>query len=236
MELIKEKWTEKDSIEFLNYLTHFSKGKEKAEWEKRIVNTKMQCLAVPSKEVKLIVKEISKGDFLSFVDLWQWDNLTVAMINGNLICKIKNFNEFKKYLTIYANKIDNWALCDILKFNVEKRGEEECFNLAKEFVKSAKPFVRRAGIKIMFEFTSNCNYTDKIFQVLNEFNKEKNYYVNMINAWLLAELFVKQRDKTLNFLKSNNLNSFTQNKAISKCRDSFRVSKNDKEMLLNLKK
>ena len=57
----------------------------------------------------------------------------------------------------------------------------------------------------------------------------------MSNAWLLCEFMIKQRDKTLHYLKSNNLNKFTINKAISKCRDSFRVSKEDKELLLKYK-
>ena len=58
----------------------------------------------------------------------------------------------------------------------------------------------------------------------------------MINAWLVCELFIKRREKTLKFLQNNRLNSFTINKAISKCRDSFRVSNADKKMLLDFKK
>jgi hypothetical protein len=71
---------------------------------------------------------------------------------------------------------------------------------------------------------------------INEFEKETEYYVNMINAWLICELFIKKREETIEFLKDNKLNKFTINKAISKCRDSYRVSKEDKEMLLKFKK
>ena len=38
------------------------------------------------------------------------------------------------------------------------------------------------------------------------------------------------------YLNKNKLNKFTINKAISKCRDSYRVTKEDKEMLLQYKK
>ena len=38
------------------------------------------------------------------------------------------------------------------------------------------------------------------------------------------------------YLENHNLNTFTINKAISKCRDSYRVSKEDKEVLLKYKK
>ena len=58
----------------------------------------------------------------------------------------------------------------------------------------------------------------------------------MMNAWLLCNLFIKRREKTISFLQNNKLNKFTINKGISKCRDSFRVSKEDKEYLLRFKK
>jgi hypothetical protein len=53
-----------------------------------------------------------------------------------------------------------------------------------------------------------------------------------MNSWLFCECFIKRRDKTIEFLKNHKLNKFTINKGISKCRDSYRVSKEDKEMLM----
>ena len=58
----------------------------------------------------------------------------------------------------------------------------------------------------------------------------------MANAWLICECFVKCRKETLEFLKKHKLNTFTINKFISKCRDSYRVSNEDKELLKQLYK
>ena len=57
----------------------------------------------------------------------------------------------------------------------------------------------------------------------------------MAKAWLLAEAFVKFREPTLAILQTQSLPKFIQNKAIQKIRESYRVSKADKELLLNLK-
>lgn len=231
MELVREKWTRNDVLNFQKYLLTFSKGKEKGEWEKRIINTKLSCIAVPAPDVKKITNQIAKGNFLEFLDLWIWDNFTNTSINGGLICKIKDFNLMKKYLLTYADKADNWATCDLLKFNIKEGNKPQYFELCKELIKSKKPFVRRIGITILFKFVDDDNYIEKIFEILNSFENETEYYVNMVNAWLVAECFTKQREKTLAFLNSHKLNQFTINKAISKCRDSFRVSAEDKEML-----
>ena len=78
-------------------------------------------------------------------------------------------------------------------------------------------------------------FLNDIFKVLNSFKTEEHYYVNMMLAWLLSECFVKYREETFEFLKKHKLNKFVINKGISKCRDSFRVSKEDKEFLLKYK-
>ena len=55
-------------------------------------------------------------------------------------------------------------------------------------------------------------------------------------AWLLCELFIYQREKTLNYLKDSKLNSFVINKDISKSRDSYRIYNKDKQLLINYKR
>lgn len=234
MELIKTNWTKEDGKEFIKYLESL-KREEKIDWTKNIVNTNMKVLAIKSPEINFIVKQIKKGNFLSFLDLNLNKYYENTIINGNLIASIKEFDLMKKYLDNYIQKVDNWASCDTLKFNV-KNNEENFMELTKTYIKSEFPFVRRIGMLILFKFIDNDKYIGEIYNILNKFQKETEYYVNMMNAWILCELFIKRRDKTLEFLANNKLNNFTINKAISKCRDSFRVSIEDKELLLQFKR
>ena len=62
------------------------------------------------------------------------------------------------------------------------------------------------------------------------------YYINMAEAWLVCEMYIKFPIETLGFIKDNKMNTFTHNKSISKIRDSYRVSKDEKEFLNTLKK
>ena len=231
---IKENWKVEDKTKFNEYLISLG-NKEKVVWTTKIINTKKPLLAIKTPVLKNIAKEISKGNFLAFLDLNINTYYENDVINGNLICKIKEFDLQKKYLDKYVLGIDNWSSCDLLSFNIKGK-EEKYFNLATAYLKSNKPLVRRVGFKIFFEFLNDCYYVDKIFKILNTFTNEEEYYVNMIISWLVCELFIKQREKTIEFLKTNKLNSFQINKAISKCRDSFRVSKEDKENLLEFRK
>lgn len=231
MNLVKDNWTKKDGEDFIEYLESL-KNPDKVEWSKNILNTNMSVLAIKTAVIKDIVKEIYKGNFISFLDLNLNNYFENTSINGSLITKIKDFDLMKRYLDNYISEIDNWASCDLLSFEVEGR-EKEYFDLSLEYIKNDKPFIRRVGLVILFNFISNDNYIDKIFDILNRFYKEEHYYVNMMNAWILCECFIKRREKAIEFLKTHKLNKFTINKGISKCRDSFRVSKEDKEMLIS---
>lgn len=224
----------KNIDEFQSYLKSLE-NKEKIERSKIITKTTLPVLGINNPTLKNIAKDIYKNDFLNFLDLMIWDYYENTIINGYLINKIKDFNTFKHYLDIYSKKIDNWASCDVLKFNV-KNNEESFFNLSLEYSQSNLPFVRRIGMYILFDFIKIDNYINKIFHQLDTFTYEEHYYVNMMNAWLLCECFIKQRDLTLKYLNNHKLNTFTINKAIQKCRESYRVNKEDKELLLKYKK
>ncbi|HNZ78136.1 MAG TPA: DNA alkylation repair protein [Bacilli bacterium] len=233
MELVKDLWEEKDIPEFQEYLKTFCNF-EKIEWSKNLLNTEMPVLAMKNREIRKLAKEIAKGNYLSFLDLMIWEYFENTVINGILISRIDDFDLQVKYLNIYGAKADNWATCDLLSFQVKGK-EEKYFNLVLDYIQSEKPFVRRIGMSILFKFIEKEEYIEKIFDLLDRFTEEEHYYVNMMNAWLLCECFIKQREKTLRYLERHHLNKFTINKGIQKCQDSFRVSPEDKEMLLKYK-
>jgi 3-methyladenine DNA glycosylase AlkD len=66
--------------------------------------------------------------------------------------------------------------------------------------------------------------------------KSDKFYVNMAQAWLISEMYIKYPGMTKEFLKSNNLNDFTQNKAISKIKESFRANEEEKKLLNDFKR
>ncbi|MGN1061746.1 MAG: hypothetical protein ACI4RO_01335 [Candidatus Scatosoma sp.] len=244
MKLNKEFWTEEDGEEFQKYLLTFSKGEEKGAWEKRIVNTALPAIAVPCTETDRIVRGIAKGNFLSFLNLDLREYHTNVLINGKLIGKIENFDEMKRRLIDYDVLADNWAATDCIKFKITEKNKEDFFDLASEMLKdTAHTFVRRQGLIILLKLTAFSEYIGGILRAADSLEGETEYYVNMANAWLICECFTRAREQTLAYLQCGvngngapKLNAFTLNKAISKCRESFRVSAEDKQALLRFKK
>ena len=67
MELVKEKWSKKDTQEFDKYLYSIRK-EDKIEFTKKTVNTSMTTLGIPTPQLRAIAKEIIKGNYISFLD------------------------------------------------------------------------------------------------------------------------------------------------------------------------
>lgn len=234
MELVKDKWNSIDIAEFYELLESM-KNDDRIEWTKRNINTKMNLLAIKIPVLKKIASEIYKGNFLSFLDQKPYKYFESIAICGFLIPKIDNFEIMKQYLKCYSEKADNWSLTDELKFKTKNK-EDLFFNLSNEYLKSHHPFQRRIGFIILFCFVNDEKYLAEILKIIDCFYFEENYYVNMIIAWIICEMFIKHRNRTLKYLKNHNLNTFTINKAVQKCRDSFRVSDDDKKMLLSFRR
>ena len=236
MDLKIKKWDKIHIKEFEVYLESIKGSEKEIEFERSIVNTQLPCLGIKAPVIEKIVKEMLKGNYISYLDLFLLNNHTEVIIFAKLLSKVEDFDLFASYLYDFAHNIDNWAGCDTIQFRIDEGNEEKLFNLAVEYTKDTNIFARRIGFRIFFKYIDNEDYLDKIFDIVAQSSAEENYYVNMCISWLMCESFIKQREKTLKFIKKSKLNKFVINKTISKCRDSFRVSSQDKEMLLQFRK
>jgi len=232
MELIRNNWSKKDIKNFEQYLESL-KVSEKILWTKNALNTNTPVLAIPTKTLRTIAKKICKGNKFEFLDLQIFSTHESTMIYAIILNTINEFEIYKKYLELYKSHSQSWATCDILKPNI-KHQEKNFFNLAKSYLTSNQPFVKRIGIIIFFPFIPSTNYLTDIFNILKGLKNETEYYVNMAVAWFICECYIKQKNLALNFLQNNNINIFTLNKTIQKCKESFRISDEDKKYLTTL--
>ena len=85
---------------------------------------------------------------------------------------------------------------------------------------------------ILLNFYLEEKYLGEIFDILQKVDG-KGYYNDMAIAWLISVAFVKFERNTLDFIKNCRLSDFTLNKTISKIRDSFRVTPENKILLQN---
>jgi 3-methyladenine DNA glycosylase AlkD len=196
----------------------------------------MDVLGIRKAKINSIAKDISKGNAKEFLDLKIFVNYETTLIYGCVVNKLKNFNDIKHYLESYLQSIDSWALTDALSFRIINSYKSEFLELANNYLKNKLPFIRRTGLIILLQLVKDINVLPIIFNHLNNLQNEQEYYVNMAGAWLLCEAYITHQNPTTKFFKTTTTNNWLLNKAIQKCRESFRVSEKDKYDLLKFKR
>ena len=233
--MIPEVWNKDSYKEFINYLLSLKDDKYK-EFNKSIVlNSKYEMIGIRVPIVKDIAKKIKDIDeFLKYSGNTYHEEI---LLQGLVISRIKDEELFYKYYKEYIKKIDNWALCDTFcsSIKIVRKYEDKYFNESIKLSLSDKEFISRVGLVTILDHFINKENLNTIFNTLNSINSDK-FYINMAEAWLVCEIYTKYSNETLEFIKNNNLNKFTQNKSISKIRDSYRVSKEEKEELIKYRK
>lgn len=234
-----------DYNEFLIKLKSLSKNEtvDDLTRHKAILNTKQEVIGISMANIRNLAKDISKTDETSFLKIAEtkvpkYSFYEETLIEGLVIANIKDLDVQVKKLKTWADKIDNWSTCDsvvtTMKLLKKSKDKDNYFNDFVELLKSQKEFVSRFGIIVlMIDYLDN-EHIDKIYKLIKEIKNDA-YYVKMAIAWFISFGYLVNKEKTLNLLNERCLDKFIQNKAISKCRDSYRIAKEDKENLLLFK-
>lgn len=235
--MVPENWNKENYKKFVEYLKSINDEEYKKFHSSLVLNSKYEMIGIRLPIMRKIAKEISKTKIEEFLKYSQNNYYEEIMIQGLVISNIKDEEIFYKYFKEHINKIDNWALCDTFcnSIKIVKKYEEKYFGLAIDMCLNEEEFIARTGLVIILSHFINEKNLKEIFTILNKIKSDK-FYINMAQAWLICELYIKYPNETLKFIKHNNLNRFTHNKAISKIHDSYRVYDENKEYLNGLKR
>lgn len=225
----------------------FSNKKYENELDKerhaRIINTKREIIGVSMANIRRVANTISKESCQEFLELSKNRNFLEEyyeeiLIEGLVIAKLKDFKKITDNLSWWFEKIDSWAfvdsVCSTMKI-LNKYQDEKYFDYFYNLCFSNQEFVSRFGIISILCNYLNEKYIDRIISMCKDVTNDA-FYVQMGLAWLISVCFVKFREKTLELIKRKILSKFVQNKSISKCYDSYRVSREDKELLKKFRK
>ena len=231
-------WNRQNYKTFVKYLKSLEDEKYKEFHSSLVLNSKYEMIGIRVPIMRNVAKQIAKTSKIEeFLEYSQNKYYEEIMIQGLVISHIKDEKLFYKYFKNHIKKIDNWALCDTFcnAIKIVEKHEEKYFKEMVELSLNSKEFISRVGIVTILSHFTNEKNIETILETLNKIDSDK-FYINMAEAWLVCELYIKYPDKTKEFIKNNNLNRFTQNKSISKIHDSYRVSKEEKELLNKYRK
>lgn len=229
-------WTNEKYYCFLDYLKT-KQDNTYREFNQKIVHTSLPMLGIRTPLLRQMAKEISKKEIVSFLDCSKDDSYEEVLLQGFVIGHIKDDQLSFSYFEKFIQKIDNWAICDMVvsSMKIVKQNRDIYWKRIQEMLNSCEVFVVRVGLVLLLDYYLEPAYLHDIFELVDKLNREE-YYINMAVAWLLSVCYIKYKEETSIYLEHNQLSKFTYNKTIQKIVESNRISKEEKEELKKKKR
>ena len=224
------KWNKIKYLEFLNYLKNQADTKYRDFHKKLLKDDTIKVIGIRTPILRKIAKEIKDIDgFIKYnTHEYYEENILMALV----ITKVKD--NLLSYINNFIPYINNWAVNDIFASSL-KQFKKIDIKEVKPYLNSKNPWSVRFGLTLLLSHYVTDKYIDEILDIC-EAIETNHYYVKMANAWLLSVCYIKFPEKTEDFLKTTKIDTFTYNKTISKICDSYRVNKEDKTRLKEMKK
>ncbi len=126
---------------------------------------------------------------------------------------------------------DWWHTDQLIGF-VAELDFETAFSYGADYIHSHDPFVRRWGY-VLFISRLCRGHADDLLPLLKN---DEHYYVQMAEAWLIAELAIHEPEAVYSWFWKNELKYNINGKAVQKICDSFRICDQWKEAFKKLRK
>ncbi|MEG2149517.1 MAG: DNA alkylation repair protein [Clostridiales bacterium] len=237
---VKNNWLDKDFVELEKYLFFLKDAKYRDFHSKLVpgVDDVLPIIGVRLPILRKIAGEIAKGNGESFLRGISGDYYEKVMLKAIVIGNLRS--DFKKILGFiedFIPQINNWAICDsfVSGLTVVKKNREEFYTFLSEYLHSEDEYKVRFAVISIMDYYTDSQYISEILEIYDSIS-HNGYYVKMAVAWGLSVAYVKEKEKTMAYLKNNNLDNWTYNKALQKIIESNRVTKEEKTIIRTMKR
>lgn len=188
--------------------------------------------------LRKMAKAIVKDDDWAYLKEASDDTFEEVMLQGMVIGYCKTGLEDRlKLISDFVPKINNWAICDSFcnGLKITKEYMEQMWDFIQQYLYSNKEYEIRFGVVMILNYYILPDYALRAFAHFDHI-KQDGYYVKMAVAWAVSIYYIEYPDITIDYLKNNQLDDFTYNKALQKITESLRIEKDTKVLIRSMKR
>ena len=156
------------------------------------------------------------------------------ILHALLVAEIKDYEVCVKEVEHFLPYVDNWAVCDIFSPKVFRKNKDKLIDKIREWTASGQPYTCRFGMEMLMTHFLDDDFKPEYLELAADVKLE-DYYAKMMVAWFFATALAKQWDAAVVYIEKKCLDPWTHNKTIQKARESYRITREQKEYLKTLK-
>ncbi len=200
-----------------------------------VLGVRMPVLRKLAKDICQGKTSVTNGDVAEFLQelphkFYDENNLHMLIISEEKHDLCTLFNNIEKFLPY----IDNWATCDSLFPKLFEQNKSQIYDKCFVWLKSDSVYIVRFAIITLMRLCAKSSFDQSAFDAVLAVKSDE-YYIKMAIAWYIAEVAVFNFDIALEAIRTANINAWVKNMAIKKACESFRVDKEQKEILKSYK-
>ena len=194
-----------------------------------------KLIGVRTPDVRKLAKTYAKAhESQQFLNTLPHNYYEEYVLHGILISEMKDYDQCIAYLENFLPYVDNWAVCDLMNPKPFKNNRDKLLEKIKVWIKSNHTYTCRFAMLMLMKHFLDEDFKTEYLKMPASVHSDE-YYVNMMIAWYFATALAKQWDATIPYFEKPVMDKWTHNKAIQKARESYRVTKEQKEYLKTLK-
>ncbi|MCI5698059.1 MAG: DNA alkylation repair protein [Clostridiales bacterium] len=196
-----------------------------------------RVIGVRTPELRKLAKELYRdkeyGAFLGDLPHYFYDE---NQLHAMLINETDNFTEALRRVDIFLPFVDNWATCDQMRPKVfrESVSNGKFIKQIKKWLESGHEYTKRYGIGCLMQYFLDDNFSTEYIKMVAAVKSDE-YYVKMMIAWYFATALAFRWDETLPYLTNGMLSDWVKRKAVQKAIESYRISREKKEILKGIR-
>lgn len=208
------------------------------DFHSRLLPGTDNVMGVRTPELRKLAKEIIKGDWETFLEKndrsWYENDILQGLVTAGAKMEPK---ERLRRVKAFLPRIENWAVCDIFCGSLKdaEKYPELYWKFLKPYFRSEEPYEIRFAVVMLLSHFVKQEYLKDAFAYFDGIYMD-HYYVRMAVAWAISVYFVHFPEETAAYLKENQLDDWTYNKALQKIIESYRVNPETKEQIRAMKR
>lgn len=211
---------------------------EYRDFHSRLLPGVDNVLGVRVPMLRQLAKEIAKGGWETFLGEndreWYENDMLQGLVIG---CAKMDFEKRLALTKEFVPRINNWAVCDVFCGSLKetKKHREQVWEFLTPYLRSDQEYEIRFGVVMLLSHFVEEDYRERAFEAFDAISSEA-YYVRMAVAWAVSVYFVHFPEESMAYLRDNRLDDWTYNKALQKIIESYRVSKETKDLIRSMKR
>lgn len=188
-------------------------------------------IGVRTPDLRKLAKELAKQDDTgSFLESLPHTYFDENQLHAFILSEIKDYDRCIDLVERFIPYVDNWATSDQLSPKVFRKNKPDLLAHIKSLLKSDATYTVRFAVGMLMQHFLDDDFSTAYPKLVAAIRSDE-YYINMMRAWYFATALAKQYDAIIPYIEQKKLDAWTNNKAIQKAIESYRITSAHKEYL-----